>query len=412
MIKLITQAAVRLKSKTAFLFCRQNAIYISYAVNNAPSEPMVMQGDVYPGFNICPEKDGYLIFFKQSSGGGNVIRLTDGGISRPVLDKTILNVSTGSTFIFNADKNTILYSSSDGYIHSLTSRKPILAMGNAAYLKTMFLGGKSYILYEKNGVLYLYITESGASYELYKNAESLFDFSLCQTGRTVHIALLVKNGASFEVLYQAISPDGASGSNAIIKTSSAQNVFVFPYNGGARVFVSGESGKVFYRTTESGKISFTPLENMELKSTAKMRYFMPYNSQDAFSDALCLKDGTIIMPSAPKADIKNRTQRQTRNTEDFYKKSMAEKDRIISQLNQRLNQLQMSSNQTIADLRESLKFQEEQNTNLLNSLSKTQYSQEENSLIQQDTPQEALQENVNLPSVYLANTQNDLSQEE
>ena len=118
------------------------------------------------------------------------------------------------------------------------------------------------------------------------------------------------------------------------------------------------------------------------------------------------------MPSAPKADIKNRTQRQARNTEDFYKKSMAEKDRIISQLNQRLNQLQMSSNQTIADLRESLKFQEEQNTNLLNSLSKTQYSQEENSLIQQDTPQEALQENVNLPSVYLANTQNDLSQEE
>ena len=139
---------------------------------------------------------------------------------------------------------------------------------------------------------------------------------------------------------------------------------------------------------------------------------MPYNSQDAFSDALCLKDGTIIMPSAPKADIKNRTQRQARNTEDFYKKSMAEKDRIISQLNQRLNQLQMSSNQTIADLRESLKFQEEQNTNLLNSLSKTQHSQEENSLIQQDTPQEALQENVNLPSVYLANTQNDLSQEE
>ena len=101
---MITQSAVRLRSKTAFLFCRQNAIYISYAVNNAPSEPMVIQGDVYLGFNICPEKDGYLIFFKQSGGGGNVIRLTDGGISRPVLDKTILNVSTGSTFILTLTK--------------------------------------------------------------------------------------------------------------------------------------------------------------------------------------------------------------------------------------------------------------------------------------------------------------------
>ena len=411
MIKLITQSAVRLRSKTAFLFCRQNAIYISYAVNNAPSEPMVIQGDVYLGFNICPEKDGYLIFFKQSGGGGNVIRLTDGGISRPVLDKTILNVSTGSTFIFNSDKNTILYSASDGYIHSLTGRKPVLAMGNAAYLKTMFLGGRSCILYEKNGVLYLYSVESGASYELYKNAESLCDISLCQTGRTLHVVLLVKNGASFEVLYQAISPDGASNSNAIIKTSSAQNVFVFPYNGGARVFVSSDNGKVFYRTTESGKISFSPLESMELKSVAKMRYFMPYNSSEAFSDALCLNDGTIIMPSSPKAEIKNKAQRQTRNTEEFYKKSMAEKDRIISQLNQRLNQLQMSSNQTIADLRESLKFQEEQNTSLLNSLSKTQYSQGEIPQIQQQTSQEVLQENTNLPSVYLSDTQKDTKTE-
>ncbi len=404
MIKLITQAAVRLRNKTAFLFCRQNAIYISYALNNAPSEPMVMQGDVYPGFNICPEKDGYLIFFRQTNGNGSVIRLTDGGISRPVLDKTILSVSTGSIFIFNSGKNTILYSSSDGYIHSLTGRKPVLAMGNAAYLKTMFLGQKSYILYEKNGVLYIYSVENGASYELYKNAENLSDFSFCQTGRTLHAVLLVKNGVSYEVLYQAISPDSASGSNAIIKTSSAQNVFVFPYNGGARVFVSGDKGKVFYRTTESGKISFTSLESIELKSAAKMRYFMPYNSSDAFSDALCLNDGTIIMPSAPKDEIKNRTQKQVRNTEEFYKKSMAEKDRIISQLSQRLNQLQISSRETIADLRESLKIQQEQNSNLLNSLSKEEYSQELPQ-IQQQAPQEAHHENSNLPSVYLSDTQ-------
>ena len=114
--------------------------------------------------------------------------------------------------------------------------------------------------------------------------------------------------------------------------------------------------KFFTEPTESGKISFSPLESMELKSVAKMRYFMPYNSSEAFSDALCLNDGTIIMPSSPKAEIKNKAQRQTRNTEEFYKKSMAEKDRIISQLNQRLNQLQMSSNQTIADLRRALNF--------------------------------------------------------
>ena len=117
------------------------------------------------------------------------------------------------------------------------------------------------------------------------------------------------------------------------------------------------------------------------------------------------------MPSAPKAEIKNKAQRQTRNTEEFYKKSMAEKDRIISQLNQRLNQLQMSSNQTIADLRESLKIQEEQNTSLLNSLSKTQYSQREIPQIQQQTSQEVLQENTNLPSVYLSDTQKDTKTE-
>ena len=164
---MITQAAISLSGRKAFIFCRQNALYLAYAKNNVPSDPMVMQNGVYPGFNICPQKDGFLIFFRTSANTGAALKLTPGGILRPRLDENVLNVSTGTVFVYRPDKNTVLYSAPNGFIHSLSRQKALFESDNISSCRCIFLGDESYIVFARDSRLCLYSAGAEKTFELF-----------------------------------------------------------------------------------------------------------------------------------------------------------------------------------------------------------------------------------------------------
>ena len=133
--------------------------------------------------------------------------------------------------------------------------------------------------------------------------------------------------------------------------------------------MSCESGKVFFRGGESGKLSFSPAESLELAGPAKMPFFEPLLSQSPCCDALCLLDGTIIFPSDSTEKSVQKKGTVSDNSGEIYKKAMAEKDRTIASLSLRLNQLQKSTSDTILSLNAAIKAEQEKNAALMGELS-------------------------------------------
>ncbi len=360
---MITQSLLSLNGRKAFVFCRQNAIYMSYAKNNSPSAPIILQNNVHKGFNICPVKDGFLIFFRAIYGQNSVLKISASGVTRPNIDDNILNVSTGAVFIFNTEK--ILYSAPDGFIHSLNGGTPLFEFGDASKCRTLFLANDGILLFVKDKKLRLYSSVKNTAYDLYNTADNVEDISICSIKDTLYISMLVKTAQGFELLYKTISGSNASKPVPIIKTQTAQGAFIFPYGNSIRTVISNNL-KVFSRITERDKLSFSPIESMELKEPSKIFYFEQYTSDFACCDALCDAQGVVIFPQETYAENNVVDKKGTKN--DFYKKALLEKDRVISTLNTKLNQLQKNSYEAIHSLNESLLAAQDKNTALMNEI--------------------------------------------
>lgn len=346
---MINQTAVSVGNKKAYLFCRNNTIFLSQEGGERGIQ--ALQTEIENRFNISVLEEEIYVFCRKTNGKSIGFKLADKGILNVLADESILSVSTDDVFVYGKNISDIFYSKNN-VVFSFKTKKVLFSYDK--FLKTVFLCKMPLAVFEKNGSLMLYNFSTGEMYELYKNIVSVIDFSLCGLRENIYVSLLIKNGSYYEVIYKTIENSKISKGIDIIKTQKADNTFVFNEKNKINIVISRDDGKVYSRYADTEKMDFSPLQSNVLSSAAKICFYDLYGN---ISDALCLLDGTIIYPKITKEKITAKNNKE----DNFYEKTISEKDRIINEMNMRLVQLQKNSAQTIQSLNQRLNEEKEKN---------------------------------------------------
>lgn len=353
---MINQTAVNLSNKRVYLFCRNHILFLSRESETGGIQ--ALQSDMEKGFNIIVSEGEIYVFCRKTNGKNTVFKLTENGVLNCSAYENVLSLSADDLFVYGKNTADTFYSQNNT-VFSYKTKKAVFSYDK--YLRTMFLCKMPLAVFEKNGSLMLYSFDTEKMYELYKNINSVVDFSLCGLNGKIYISVLIRNSPYCEVIYKTIENNEISKGIAVIKTQKADNTFLFPEKDKIKIVISRDDGKVYSRYADMEKIDFSPLQSDVLTGAAKICFYDIYGN---VSDALCLSDGTIIYPKITKEKISAKNDKGN----DFYEKTIAEKDRIINEMNMRFAQLQKNSAQTIQSLNESLNEEKAKNTQLQNKI--------------------------------------------
>lgn len=349
---MINQTAVNLRNNRVYLFCRNHILFLSREGETGGIQ--ALQPDIENGFNISISEGEIYIFCRKTNRKNTVFKLTDSGVLNCPADENMLLLSADDLFVYGKNAADTFYPQNNT-VFSYKTKKAVFSYDK--YLRTMFLCKMPLAVFEKTGSLMLYNFGTAKIYELYKNINSVIDFSLCGLNGKIYISVLIRNSPYCEVIYKTIENNEISKGIAVIKTQKADNTFLFTEKDKIKIVISRDDGKVYSRYADTEKIDFSPLQSDVLTGAAKICFYDIYEN---VSDALCLSDGTIIYPKITKEKITAKNNKE----DNFYEKTIAEKDRIINEMNMRFVQLQKSSTQTIQSLNERLNEEKAKNTQL------------------------------------------------
>ncbi len=349
---MINQTAVNLGNKRVYLFCRNHILFLSREGETGGIQ--ALQSDMENSFNISISEGEIYVFCRKTNGRNTVFKLTENGTLNCSADENILSLSADDLFVYGKNMSDTFYSQKNT-VFSYKTKKAVFSYDK--YLRTVFLCKMPLAVFEKNGSLMLYNFNTSKMYELYKNINSVIDFSLCGLDGKIYVSVLIRNSPYCEVIYKTMENNEISKGIAVIKTQKADNTFMFTEKDKVKIVISRDDGKIYSRYADREKIDFSPLQSDVLTGAAKI-YF--YDIYENVSDALCLSDGTIIYPKT----VREKTSVKKNNGNDFYENTIAEKDRIINEMNMRFVQLQKSSAQTIQSLNQSLNEEKARNTQL------------------------------------------------
>lgn len=357
---MLTQAAISINGKKALIFCRLNAIYYAAFSGSKPSEPLIMQNGVEPGFNICSDSNGgFLIFFKTIQGAGAAIRVTSGGISRPKLSPQALALSSGKIFIYSG--RDIFYTLENGGLYRKNSSGTSVISKSPDFCQSFLLSGENYILYSNEGRLFIYHCATNIPFELSRQADSVQDVSFCSCQGIIHAAVLLKTHSGFELSYRSLTSRVLSKPISLIKTQQAENCFIFPSGENVNIVLTTPNGRIITRRANAIKQVFMPSEQSTASGCAKIQMY-DASVQSCSSSLLTMSDGTIIMPET--AGISHRTESRIENADNEYKKAIMEKDKTIASITSELSKLQKNASGAISQIREALNSEIEKNSEL------------------------------------------------
>ena len=339
------QAVLSFESKKAFIFCRNNALYISYYQNGLPKEPIMLENGIDNRFVVLPEQDCFKICVNKESGETRLIRVREKNTDRIAVNKNIALLNKSNIFLYG--KNNIVYSNKNE-ITDITNKR-ISYFDAAGYCRCFYINDEGFVVFVNKDV-FLYGIKRNKLYEVSQSKGRLIDISACSDGGRIYIALLFKTNNGYETVFKVIDNTGGTKPLMLLKTSSAENVFVYTANNDVIVLTLQQNGTIFYRQANLNTIMFSDVQQFKSGSSGKIYCFCVGNMKCSFTDILCRSDGRIIYPKGVAVP------------EDKLEQN--DKEEIINSFNIKLYDVERKMAETVNSLQSRLRTQIEINNEM------------------------------------------------
>jgi len=341
----MNQAVLCFENKRAFLFCRGNALYISYYNNDLPQIPSVADSGIKNDFIVIPEEKSFKILYEKENGELKTIRAGEKLIERVNTEKVFTLINKGDIFLSDG-KNTVFSDSEE--ILDFNRKIKISDYDKDSYYRCFYVNNEAMVIFTYKDV-FAYSSKRRKVFDVAQNKGKLIDTSVCACGDKTYIVLLFKNNNVFETVLKIIDENGGAKASVLIKTNNAENVFACVMGDELRVMTTQQNGVVFYRQANLKNMIFSDIHQFKMENSGKAVCFCTENMKVSYSDVWCRNDGKILYPEM-----------------EIIKAKENENAEIISKFNAKLNEMQMKMNQSINMMENRLKRQIEINNELRN----------------------------------------------